>query len=87
MTERGKGLISSILRHSEPRELKQPVHRLNPKALKTKSDREYADTFVKVAQKLQRKEPVTREEKRAFKSARRKLMDRGLLALVTHEDE
>lgn len=87
MEGREPGLITSILQRSAPRKLEQPVHRLSLKALRTKSDREHARVFSEIGAKLSKSEPVSKVELRSFKASLRKLTKRGLVALITHEDE
>lgn len=86
MTERGQGLITRILKTTEPEKLDRPVHRLNRAALKSKSDHEYAYVLDRLASRP--KEELTEQGRDELRKAIRVLTKRGLLRRITEaEDE
>lgn len=80
--ERGKGLITQLLKTTPTRKLDQPYYRLNPELLTTPSDREYAAKI----ERLSGRKDLKRAEQKELRHAIKKLMDRGKLARVTEEE-
>jgi len=80
------GLITDILRTTPRKKLAQPILKVNPHALKSKSDKELFQDFIEVSAMVKAKRPLTRADKKRYQRAVRTLSDRGLMTKVTHEE-
>lgn len=78
------GLITSILKRTETRVVENKV-RVHTKALKSRSDVQLFQDFVEIEAKLKAGKPTTREERRKYRHALKKLRERGLVGQVTEE--
>lgn len=79
--ERGRGLITRILKTTQAVKYDQPRYRLNPDLLTTESDLRYAAALDRLAGKKDR----TKGEDKELREAIRTLRKRGKLARVTEE--
>ncbi|MCK5643242.1 MAG: hypothetical protein KAJ19_20705, partial [Gammaproteobacteria bacterium] len=72
--ERGQGLITRILKTTEPVKLDQPRYRLNQAMINSKSDRVYAGTLTRLAGKPT--DDLTEPERQELRRAIQVLMKR-----------
>lgn len=80
------GMITDILRTTPRKKLAHPILKVNPYALKTKSDKTLFQDFIEVSAMVKAKKPLTRVDQKRYRRAVRALTDRGLMAKVTEEE-
>lgn len=75
----GQGLITQILKRTEPVVHKRPAYTLHRHMIQSASDQGLLNTIIRIGDKQRKKEPLTRIEAKELRRAIKKLEERGAI--------